>query len=174
MQLSFLTGTCLVNEGRCTLKHTMENLGLAVQMAFKLQFPELVQEIEPWRWLAQNEAFPANWTNQSIFLWRMLEHSYILKVTILICILQKFSQLHILVVTGDETNITYYYFHGRHRSTVSVSVSSFSEVLNLSFLWKEVSILHLNFWYFERYVNRPLGLRKKIIPIFIYMCLTTI
>lgn len=50
-------------------------------MTFDLRFCELKQKTDPYRWLVQNRTLPADWTNPSICLWRMLEHAYILKMT---------------------------------------------------------------------------------------------
>lgn len=106
-----LDRTCFVYEERCTWKHGREYWGSSTN---GLTYNSL-KSCKSWSlgtdWLKIKHFMP---NVQSIFFgecWRILLSW---NGSILIFILWKFSQLHILVTTGDKTNTTYYFHETLH------------------------------------------------------------
>lgn len=159
MQLSLLTGTCLVNEGRCTLKHSVENLGLAAKWLWSFSSLSSYKKLNlGGDWLKTKQHFLPTEQIRSIFLWRMLEHSYILKMTAFQFASSKNFHSHMSLLQLGIKQVSLFpqeiFLH--HVSICKFFLWS----MKLTFISIEVIILHLNFWYFEWYMNRSLGLRK--------------
>lgn len=147
-------------------------------MTVDLQFCELKQEIDPYRWLVQNRTLPADWTNPSICLWRMLEHAYVLKMTeFLFASYKNLCSRTSLLQPSTKQISAYHKFQARLGCNISICKSSFSEVLKFTFLSKKEKNPHLNVRYFECCANRFLGLREKKnnkTTDFIYTCITSV
>lgn len=149
--------TCLVNRGRCTLKHSREYWGSS-RNGFQTTIPwayashgTLVLIGLKWSISCQlNKVF-------SLEGWDIF--------TFLIWFYFNFQPMEVFTATDPCYNWGWNKYHllfpwNSPPQHISIAVSSFSEVLKLTFLWKEVS-LFLHLWYFEWYVNRSSGLRKK-------------